>query len=104
MTLEHNDDDGRPLRSSPLLEEALDAYRDAEGEVDAALETRALAFSDLWTHPDAPLSAKWKARNSPGEISKSVGVPDKARSVHVPGPAASMSTPAADTECCKVPA
>jgi len=48
------DSDGRPLRTSSLLEELLSVYCDPDGVMSGELETHTLAFADLGVHPAAP--------------------------------------------------
>ncbi|MHB9038519.1 MAG: PD-(D/E)XK nuclease family protein [Armatimonadota bacterium] len=58
LSRQASDSDGRPLRSSILLEEVLAAYTDAD-----ELPKRMLAFHDLGHHSDAPESARRALRS-----------------------------------------
>lgn len=58
LSRQASDSDGRPLRSSILLEEVLAVYNDTDG-----LPSRQLAFHDLGHTPDAPESPRRALRS-----------------------------------------
>ncbi|MDO9557668.1 MAG: PD-(D/E)XK nuclease family protein [Coriobacteriia bacterium] len=70
-----SDEEGRPLRPSPLLEELLDLYRDAAKGEDAwygaALPVRVVTLSDLATSIDAPTTERRRLRQVLAENGKS---------------------------------
>lgn len=81
------DSDGRPLRSSSLLEQVLDLYGARNSEERSSVETRTLAFADLGVHSAAPDLARRALRtvvmsSSGGDIE----AVRRARSRFQPGP------------------
>lgn len=81
-----SDEDGRPVRSSPFLEELLDLYRDPTAESQAwytrPLPIRTVTLDDLTTGPDVPRSVRRELRRSLLDGDGSQGAPESPRLLH----------------------